>query len=168
MVFNRVYSKAGVLALVIASSAFSGCMGPPPALEGGPFADITPKIVHQGIVGNRVRWGGRITASRIREHESCFEVVAAELDRTARPWRENATRGTFFVCLSGFYDPAIYQAGRWVTVIGTVRALESLKPGGGSVLRSKVEGETIHLWPESRPYREWDHGWWDPFWDDDC
>lgn len=113
---NRVSSKAGVLALVIASSIFWGCVGPPPALEGGPFAAITPKSAHQGIVGKRVRWGGRIAAFRIHEHESCFEVVAAELDLTARPWRDNATQGVFFVCLSGFYDPAVYQTGRWVTV----------------------------------------------------
>ncbi|MGH3431308.1 MAG: Slp family lipoprotein [Thermocrispum sp.] len=104
----------------------------------------------------------------MRAHESCFEVVAAELDLTAWPWRDNPTQGAFFVCLSGFYDPAIYQTGRWVTVTGTVRALESPKPGDGSVLRPKVEGETIHLWPESRPYRGWHGGWWDPFWDYDC
>ncbi|MGH8646847.1 MAG: Slp family lipoprotein, partial [Gammaproteobacteria bacterium] len=167
-VLNRVSSKASVLALVIASSVFLGCIRPPPALEGGPFADITPKFVHPGVVGKRVRWGGRITASRIHEHESCFDMVAAELDRTARPWRENPTQGAFSVCLSGFYDPAIYQTGRWVTVIGTVRALESPKTGDDSVLRPKVEGETIHLWPEWRPYRRWDRGGWDPFWDYDC
>lgn len=165
---NRVSSKAGVLALVIATSVFLGCIGPPATLEGGPFADIPPKSAHQGMVGKRVRWGGRITAFRIDEHESCFEVVAATLDLTARPWRDNATQGSFFVCLSGFYDPAIYQSGRLVTVTGTVRAIESHEASDRSTLRPKVEGETIHLWPESLPYREWDHGWWDPFWDHDC
>lgn len=168
MRFNPDSSKSGVLALAIASSVFWGCVGAPPASEGGPFADVTPRFAHQGIVGKRVRWGGQITASRIREHESCFEVAAADLDPTARPWRDNATQGAFAVCLSGFYDPAIYQTGRWVTITGTVRALESSKPGDDSALRPKVDGETIHLWPEWRSYRGWDPGWWGPFWDYNC
>ncbi len=164
--FNPDCSKAGVLALIIASSALGGCAGAPTALEGGPFVDVTPKLAHQDIVGKRVRWGGQITASCIREHESCFEVAAAELDSMAQPWG-NATQGAFLVCLSGFYDPAIYRTERWVTVTGTVRTFESITSGDGSALRPKVEGETIYLWPQPGPYRERHPGWWrDPFWDD--
>lgn len=164
---NTDPSKAGVLVLLVANGVLAGCAGAPPALQGGPFADIAPKFAHQDSVGKRVRWGGRITASHIREHESCFEVAAAELDSTARPWGDNATQGTFFVCLSGFYDPAVYQTGRLVTVTGTVRAFETVESGNASGSRPKVEGESIYLWPRLSPHREWNPGWWrDPFWDD--
>lgn len=156
--------------LLIGATLLCGCMGPPPALEPGPFADIMPQSAQEGAVGERVRWGGKITASRIDEKESCFEVAASELDLTARPWADDGTQGSFYVCLPGFYDPAIYQAGRMITITGTVHTLESHKAADRPVLRPQVQGESIYLWPPSHPYREWgvDHGWWGPFWDDDC
>ncbi|MGH9199533.1 MAG: Slp family lipoprotein, partial [Acidimicrobiia bacterium] len=119
---------------LIASSLLLGCVELPPALEKGPFAEITPKSAGDDMLGQRVRWGGQITTSRISEQESCFEVLAVELDVKARPRWDNTSQGSFFVCLPGFYDSAIYESGRVITVTGTVRAIESQKAADRSEL----------------------------------
>jgi outer membrane lipoprotein len=142
--------------LLIASNILFGCVGPPPALEKGPFIEITPKSVRDDMLGQRVRWGGQITASHISEQESCFEVLAVELDVRARP-RWGDAQGSFFVCLPGFYDPTIYESGRFITVTGTVRAIESHKAADRSEPLPKVQGEAIHLWPQSGPSPRYQH-----------
>lgn len=146
---------------------FAGCATVPTALEGGPFADLTPKAALESeATGQRVRWGGSIVSVAPRRTETCFEILSRPLDGQSRPKQIDETYGRFLACASGFYDPAAYPIGREMTVIGTVQSPATLKIGEYEYRAPRVEVQRLYLWPKREiayPSRYYDP-FWDPWW----
>lgn len=144
----------------------SACVTPPAPLAGGPFEEITVAQAQGGdLEGQRVRWGGEIASTTTGKDDTCFEVVGRPLDKEARPRHTDQTEGRFIACVSGFYDPAVYEKGRELTVIGTLQASTVSKIGEYEYRYPRVAAETVYLWPKRPPYSYVYYGpWGSPLW----
>src|SRR5262249_36839351 len=115
-------------------------------------------------VGEAVRWGGEIVKARPGRGETCFEVLSKPLDRAARPRPVDETLGRFVACSAGFYDPAIYAAGRELTVAGTLAETSDRKVGDSQYRFPVVRADAVYLWPKRGPRPYYYDPWDDPFW----
>ncbi len=68
-----------------------------------------------------VMFGGEIIQTRAEANETWVEVLQKPLDWDNRPEDADVSYGRFFIQFQGFQDPAIYAAGRKITVIGEVQ-----------------------------------------------
>lgn len=145
------------------------CTQPPTQLRNGPFSELTPVDAQQeSAVGRRVRWGGDIVSVKPGEELTCFEVIDRPLGRDARPRDTDETLGRFITCALGFYDPAIYDHGRQLTVIGTLETPAISEIGRAKLVYPRVLGERLYLWPRrkaaSGSYGPWVSPSWEPYW----
>jgi len=70
--------------------------------------------------GKSILVGGQILAVNVREGESWVEVLQKPLDWENRPKDTDESLGRFLVRFESFADPAIYTAGKMITVVGEV------------------------------------------------
>ena len=149
------------LSLPIALFALTGCATAPKPLQ-GEFAAAAPEAVPSN--GERVRWGGEIIRVVNAADRSCFEVLARALDSRARPLRRDRSDGRFLACRSGFYDPAVFEAGREITVTGTIDGNELRKVGDYDYRYPRVAADVIYLWDERETVNYAYPAFYDPFW----
>lgn len=115
--------------------------------------------VHQG---QRIRWGGTIAMVENRKTQTWIEVVGRELDGSGRPRETDRSEGRFVALAQGFLDPAVYAAGRQVTVTGTVEGETSRPIGEYAYKYPIVMADLVYLWgPLPKPRRDY---YYDPFW----
>ncbi len=159
---------------VLIAVLLSGCASIPHPIRGN-VATLSPQqALHEGVTGNRVRWGGEIVKVTVNKDDTCFELLAKPLGRSARPLRSDNSDGRFIACAPQFFDPAVYAKGREVTVVGAVIEPVSGKIGEYDYRYPRVTIERIFLWPERPdfstmpplyPYRPfYPYGFYDPFW----
>lgn len=140
-----------------------------------------PVAVTADNAQTQVRWGGELINTRpTREGSTCFEILSRPLDSGARP-RDISLRGSsdmdasmgttgrFVACITGFYDPELYKAGRDVTVVGTQTGTIGQTVGGMVIQEPLVNATNIHLWrprPPAyyNPYPYGPYGFGDPLW----
>ncbi len=134
------------LALYLLPLAIVGCATAPRPLQ-GEFAAVRPLDAARAE-GERVRWGGSVISVETRPGETCFEVLGRDLSGSARPLPTDASDGRFLACRGGFYDPAIFEAGREITVTGSVQGSEVRKVGEFAYTYPRVNADTVYLWPE--------------------
>ena len=145
----------------------AACARPPGALRGS-FSPLTVRDAQaRGAVGERVRWGGKIVNARPGKDATCFEIVSKPLDRQARPVEGDETLGRFVACAQGFYDPAVYEPGREVTVTGTLAEPMTRQVGEYEYRFPVVKAETVYLWPRRQERVVVYDPWLDPFWGPD-
>ena len=71
--------------------------------------------------GKNILVGGQILEVNVREGESWVEVLQKPLDWQHRPKDTDESAGRLLVRFQGFLDPAIYTAGKKITVLGEVQ-----------------------------------------------
>lgn len=154
--------------LMCALLALSACATIPHELTvGGPFAAITPLQAQSGNHdGERVRWGGLIIRAEPETDQTCFEVMALSLDSSAEPEATDQSLGRFIACAKGFYEPALYAAGRAVSFTGRIDGTVKKKIGDYLYNFPRLAVDVAHLWPKKPnivyvPYYD---PFWDPFW----
>ena len=95
-----------------------------------------PDLTFQSLIKHPDRYqrkqilaGGRILSTEAREGETWVEVLQHPLDWKLRPKDTDESYGRFLVRFGGFLDPAIYAAGKRITVLGEVqgRKVQPLK-----------------------------------------
>ena len=152
----------GVLLLALLAS---GCATTPAPLSGD-FPGTTPERADDRDVGQRVRWGGAIVDTRPGKAETCIEILSRQLDDRARPHDGDANQGRFLACREGFEDPAVFESGRDITVIGTLTGFVEGRIGEFRYVYPRVEADTLFLWGEQVPLRYYPGPWWyhDPWW----
>ena len=134
--------------LLLAMAMLAACMHPPQPIAGD-FPPVQVPDVQRGEhTGERVRWGGVVVETRPAQNQTCFELVSLPLDGRARPRLVDQTYGRFEACAPGFYDPAIYEPRREVTVVGTVQDVVTGKVGDYDYRFPHVAADTVYLWPE--------------------
>jgi outer membrane lipoprotein len=162
---------AGRIAVVMLVALLGGCAGGVPApIAGAPPGDpplAAVRAAPQQYAGAEVRWGGQIVGVRNETEATQIEVVERRLDADGRPRAEDRSAGRFLARVAGFLDPAIYAAGRELTVrgqlAGTVeRAIDEFR-----YTYPLVQAEHVQLWPERPPplpaYPYYDPFWYDPW-----
>jgi outer membrane lipoprotein len=70
--------------------------------------------------GKNILVGGRILATNPRDGETWVEVLQKPLDWWNEPEDTDESYGRFLVRFPGFADPAVYAAGKKITLLGTV------------------------------------------------
>lgn len=100
--------------------------------------------------GKVVRWGGEITKVVNLKDRTMIEVVNLPLSAYAKPKKENESQGRFKLYYDGLLDPVIYQEGKMLTVVGTVKGIEEGKIGEHEYLYPVVKAQSVHLWKEVR------------------
>lgn len=136
-------------------------------ITGGPFTATTPQQAQSGNHdGEQVRWGGVIIRTAPQTDQTCFEVMGLFLDSSAAPQADDHSEGRFIACAKGFYDPALYAAGRAVTFTGRIDGAEKQKVGEYLYDFPRLIVDAVHLWPKRRDvvYVPYYDPFWDPFW----
>jgi outer membrane lipoprotein len=132
-------------ALLLSLSLLGACASAPVALR-GEFADLTPK---QGLGSDAaIRWGGRVIEVLNSKEQGCLEILGAPLDTRARPLPGDHDSGRFRACQTGFLDPAVFAAGRDVTVTGHVSGEDTRQLGDFVYHMPRVAIDELLLWPE--------------------
>ena len=70
--------------------------------------------------GKKILAGGQILGTSTREGETWIEVLQKPLDWQNKPKDTDESFGRFLIRFEGFADPAIYTAGKLITVLGEV------------------------------------------------
>jgi outer membrane lipoprotein len=168
------------LAIALLAASLASCATIPTPLQ-GQFSPTVPRdAVNTGGSGEAVRWGGEIIKVEPKADTTCFEVLARELDASARPRSRDSNDGRFIACRNGFYDPQVFERGRDLTVIGHVTGTDHGKVGEFDYAYPHVAADAIYLWPKraiyarSPYYDPWMYGYggfgwgygpyWGPFW----
>jgi len=151
------------LTLFILTAALAGCATAPKPLRGEFAATVPEQSALGGQTGDRVRWGGRIVAVAPTPQETCIEILARELNASARPVTSaDHSLGRFIACRAGFYDPAIFTTERDLTITGRIVGFETRRIGEYDYRYPRVAADVVYLWPErvaqERIYFN------DPFW----
>lgn len=144
----------------------SGCATTPAPLD-GEFSSVTPEQSGDRNIDERVRWGGRIVDTRPGESETCIEVLSQALDSRGRPHSGDSDQGRFLACRDGFEDPAIFEGGRDLTVVGTLIGFVEGRIGEFRYVYPRVQADTLFLWGEKIPDHHYYHGpvwYYDPWW----
>ncbi len=134
-----------ILPALVALLLVSACATIPSPLQGD-YASIAPADAPSA--GSAVRWGGEIIEVRPRADATCFEILSRELSASARPRPGDTSGGRFLACRAGFYDPAIFRAGRELTITGRVDGSEETLVGEYRYRLPRVAADVIYLWPE--------------------
>jgi len=150
-----------LFAVAAAALAIAGCATIPEPLA-GEYADVTPDQSSDSHIGQRMRWGGRIVDTRPGTNETCMEILSRPLDKKARPADSDQHHGRFLACRSGFEDPAIFDAGRDITVIGQLTGFVEGHIGEFNYVYPRISADTLFLWSDPQPM----HYYHDPFWYD--
>jgi outer membrane lipoprotein len=168
--FAAKAAPTAALALLVGA-----CATVPAPLQ-GQFAPVTPRDAATGNAqGEAVRWGGEIIEVDPRADQTCFEILARDLDAAARPMARDPSDGRFLACRNGFYDPEEFKRGREITVVGHLDGSEHGKVGDFDYTYPRVAADAIYLWPQRSlytatpyydPWGPWGYGpyWGRPWW----
>src|SRR5664279_1937626 len=144
--------RAKYAALALVAAMLGACATVPAPLQ-GQFSPVTPRdAAANGGQGASVRWGGEIINVDPRADQTCFEILARELDATARPVSRDPSAGRFLACRAGFYDPEEFKRGRDITVIGQLNGSERAKVGEFDYTYPRVAADAVYLWPKRTYY----------------
>ena len=151
-----------------AAIVLTACATIPPQLtQGGPFVDVTPQQAQSGNdEGRRVRWGGVIIEVTPKASRTCFEIMALKLDKLAEPRDSDTSLGRFVACADGFFEPALYTKGRYVTFTGTIDGIEKQKIGEYEYGFPRLNADSVYLWPKRHDviYVPYPDPFWGPYW----
>jgi len=121
--------------------------------------------------GARMILGGDILATQPRSGLTEIEILARRLRGNDAPERSDRSPGRVLLHTPEFLDPAVYAAGRRITVIGEVTGVEERKIGEVLYRYPVLTVERIRLWPPDvvvgpsyYPY-PWGFGPYGPYYD---
>jgi outer membrane lipoprotein len=102
-------------------------------------------------VGKMLLLGGDIIETQPFPNKTLITILQRPLGFRDRPLSGDESRGRFIVETSGFLDPAIYRAGREITVAGTLVAEEVRPLGKMNYTYPVLQSREIYLWPVQGP-----------------
>jgi outer membrane lipoprotein len=121
-------------------------------------------------IGSIVIWGGSIIETYNRRGETEITVLETPLGYWEKPEAAEFSRGRFIVRTLIFLDPAIYKAGRRITVAGEVIGKETRPLGETKYTYPLLKAKEIHIWRREPvyvyppDYYGWGWGRYGPYW----
>lgn len=142
-----------MLAAALALAVLAGCA---PVISGPVLKDIDRSIEFRSVAaeparykGTSVVFGGTIVRVENLEGTTVMEVVQEGMNSQLKPVSPEESAGRFLVKFNEFKDPAIFSAGKKITVAGVVTGAET-RPLGKSTYRYPViEPREHYLWEPS-------------------
>jgi outer membrane lipoprotein len=111
------------------------------------FADLRQNP--ESYRGRILLLGGAIAAVRaLPGGGSDLEMVQFSTDKVGRITATNTSGGRFIARDGVFRDPAIYRAGRLMTLVGKVEGARRGRLGDVDYLYPELTVVELHLWPE--------------------
>jgi len=98
-------------------------------------------------LGKTVLLGGSIIKTTPYPEKTQMVVLQHPLGYRYKPAAESASMGRFILSAPGFWDPAIYRAGRLMTVVGTVTGKETRSLGEIEYTYPHIANKELYLWP---------------------
>lgn len=171
-----------ILLCIFSLQVLTACSSVPEPIRSAP--PLSPSLTEvrdqpERWRGNPVRWGGTIVQINNLPDESHVEIVARDLYRDGEPRPGDQSQGRFLAIIPAFVDPAIYAAGRRLTIHGTLQGHLIRPLGELDYHYPQIAVRAYYLWPELReqpyidpfypspwypygyPYRD---PYWTPFW----
>lgn len=99
--------------------------------------------------GRSVVFGGTILNIENLEGVTVMEVVQEGLNSQLKPVDRGESAGRFLVKFDRFVDPAIFSAGKRITVAGVVTGTETRPLGKGNYRYPVIEPKEHYLWEPS-------------------
>ena len=115
-----------------------------------PFREI--KKAPELYLNKTVLWGGVIIETMSKKDEALIKVIQTELDMGKRPHDLDISGGRFLVRYPGFLDPAIYEKGREITVVGKIVGKELIPLGEVQYTYPVILSKEIYLWSKPSPF----------------
>jgi outer membrane lipoprotein len=109
---------------------------------------------HKGEV---IMFGGRVIEAKTSPSLSELFVLQLALDTGGRPVNPDQSEGRFIVQTKQLLDPAVYQKGILLTVVGTIKGSKVGPIGGFEYIYPSVELIEIKLWPKGMRTRPMIH-----------
>jgi outer membrane lipoprotein len=111
----------------------------------GTFSELqkTPDVYKDEII----MLGGKILETNVSSTLSELTVLQLALGNNGRPVNLDQSHGRFLVQSKQFLDPAIYQKGMLLTLVGKLKGSEVRAIGGFDYVYPLVEPIEIKLWP---------------------
>jgi outer membrane lipoprotein len=110
--------------MIVLLSALAACTQ---AIPQESLKTADPNLTFQNLIkepeqyrGKIILTGGQILGTTAREGETWVEVLQKPLDWEHKPKDTDESLGRFLVRFESFADPAIYTAGKKITVLGEV------------------------------------------------
>jgi outer membrane lipoprotein len=102
--------------------------------------------------GDTVLWGGFIIETvNLKEGVEIF-VLDTPLDHWEEPEAERYSRGRFIAKTAKFLDPAVYKAGKKITLAGKIAGAKTVPLGQTKYTYPVVSVIQLHLWKEEHYY----------------
>lgn len=139
-------SFRNLILTVIFAWFLSACTVGPSAIQ-GEFNSLTPEDAPVLPKDSSVRWAGTILQTQPAQDETCVEVLGKAQFSSGRPKPSDSTTGRFLACSVGFLDPAIYDKGRSITVIGDYIKTIEKTIGDYDYPLPVIYTSHFHLWP---------------------
>jgi len=103
-------------------------------------------------IGETLLLGGDIIQTQPFPKKTLIMVLQRPLGYSNKPSAEKSSKGRFILEAPEFLDPAIYKAGRQVTVAGTLVGKEVRPLGKMTYTYPFIRSKEIYLWPVERPW----------------
>ncbi len=134
------------------AAGLSGCASEVPyVIRNPPSPNPAPSLVSEQFEAYKHRavvWGGPILGITNHEKNTEIEVLAKTLDPSGEPDRGDGSMGRFLVHVDGFLDPAIYTAGRSLSVYGIADGVVRRAIGEKPYRYPSLRAVTLYLWPK--------------------
>ena len=117
--------------LIFTALIIAGCSVFPKSMTSNVNRDITMEQVQtnpERYAGQKVLWGGIILTSENLEKYTQIEVLESELSFDERPYN-GTSRGRFLIHSPGYLDTNIFAKDKRISVVGTVKGVETGKIG---------------------------------------
>lgn len=138
-----------ILAVTVIAAALGACATPFDV--GTADRKTTPQQATADIGavrGRTVAWGGVIVNAKNLQNATQVEVLGYPLDLDNRPDIKAAPLGRFLALHPGYLETADYNAGRHVTVIGSVTETREGTVGEARYVYPVLATTRLHLWPK--------------------
>lgn len=146
------------VAVVATLFLMTGCASTvPKPIRDAPVGAPSPGVVRadpDAYHDAAVRWGGTIVSVTNKAEFTELELVARPLDDSGRPRPVDRSLGRFLARVPGFLDPAVYERGRLLTVVGVVSGVQERSVGEYPYRFPVVAVDGHHLWPKRTPVSE--------------
>jgi outer membrane lipoprotein len=98
-------------------------------------------------IGKTILWGGTILQMHNLTEYTQIEILAYPLGSYQRPLTDQSPQGRFLIQHKGYLEPAVYEQGRLLTVMGKLTKTESGQVGEHRYNYPVIQSEKLHLWP---------------------
>lgn len=124
-----------------------------PVISKNVMSYVDPSITFQDLIknpdkftGKTVVLGGKIISTWVKTNETWMEILQQPLESRQRPEDTDVSYGRFLVKFTDYRDPAVYSAGRAITVAGQVLGKETRPLAQLQYTYPVLLAREAHLW----------------------